>query len=166
MRLFYPFVGIHHYLYSPIADWAETLAIITSMLLIIPVWTVLVNFFGTVQGPMATSFGHNLPAKFLIMGSIMYLFGCFQGSTEALRAIQRPTHFIGLRDLTFASDRSSAHSSCGLSAACFMSGRGYAGRELWSFKLGNWSFWLITMRHLYHGPSAERPPACSKASSG
>ena len=38
LALFYPFVGIHHYLYSPIADWAETLAIITSMLLIIPVW--------------------------------------------------------------------------------------------------------------------------------
>ena len=37
LALFYPFVGIHHYLYSPIADWAETLAIITSMLLIVPV---------------------------------------------------------------------------------------------------------------------------------
>ena len=43
LALFYPFVGIHHYLYSPIADWAETIAIVTSMLLIIPVWTVLVT---------------------------------------------------------------------------------------------------------------------------
>ena len=92
LALFYPFVGIHHYLYSPIADWAETLAIITSMLLIIPVWTVLVNFFGTVKGRWR-EFGRNLPAKFLIMGSLMYLFGCFQGSTEALRSIQQPTHF-------------------------------------------------------------------------
>ena len=92
LALFYPFVGIHHYLYSPIADWAETLSIITSMLLIIPVWTVLVNFFGTMNGSWQT-FGTNLPAKFLIMGSIMYLFGCFQGSTEALRSIQQPTHF-------------------------------------------------------------------------
>jgi len=31
----------HHYLFSPIADWAETIAIVTSMMLIIPVWTVL-----------------------------------------------------------------------------------------------------------------------------
>ena len=91
LALFYPFVGIHHYLYSPIADWAETIAIVTSMLLIIPVWTVLVNFFGTMKGRWST-FGTNLPAKFLIMGSIMYLFGCFQGSTEALRQIQQPTH--------------------------------------------------------------------------
>ena len=92
LALFYPFVGIHHYLYSPIADWAETLAIITSMLLIVPVWTVLQNFFGTMIGRWHT-FGQNLTAKFLIMGSLMYLVGCFQGSTEALRSIQQPTHF-------------------------------------------------------------------------
>jgi cytochrome c oxidase cbb3-type subunit I len=62
------------------------------MLLIIPVWTVLVNFFGTVAGRWE-GFGRNLPAKFLIMGALMYLFGCFQGSVEALRSIQQPTHF-------------------------------------------------------------------------
>ncbi len=92
LALFYPFVGIHHYLYSPISDWAELIAIVTSMLLIIPVWTVLVNFFGTVMGRWGT-LGRNLPAKFLIMGALMYLAGCFQGSTEALRSIQQPTHF-------------------------------------------------------------------------
>ena len=54
LALFYPFVGIHHYLYSPISDWAESIAIVTSMLLIIPVWTVLVNFFGTVMGRWGT----------------------------------------------------------------------------------------------------------------
>ena len=62
LALFYPFVGIHHYLYSPIADWAETIAIVTSMLLIIPVWTVLINFFGTVKGKWE-GFGRNLAGK-------------------------------------------------------------------------------------------------------
>src|SRR6266513_1751911 len=33
LAFFYPFVGIHHYLYSPIADWAETIAIVSSMML-------------------------------------------------------------------------------------------------------------------------------------
>src|SRR3546814_5929537 len=62
------------------------------MLLIVPVWTVRQNFFGTMIGRWHT-FGGNLPAKFLIMGAHMYLAGCFQGSTEALRSIQQPTHF-------------------------------------------------------------------------
>jgi len=142
LALFYPFVGIHHYLYSPIADWAETLAIITSMLLIIPVWTVLQNFFGTMIGRWQ-GFGLNLPAKFLIMGALMYLAGCFQGSVEALRALQQPTHF---------SDFVISHSHLtvfGTFVVWAIAGTVYvlpklAGRPLWSFKLGNWSFWLIT----------------------
>jgi cytochrome c oxidase cbb3-type subunit 1 len=113
------------------------------MLLIIPVWTVLVNFFGTVKGRW-DGFGSNLPAKFLIMGSIMYLLGCFQGSVEALRSIQQPTHF---------SDFVISHSHLtvfGTFVVWAMGGLIYVwprlwGRELWSFTLGNWSFWLITV---------------------
>ena len=67
LAFFYPFVGIHHYLYSPIADWAETIAIVSSMMLIIPVWTVLQNFFGTMTGRWR-ELGQNLPAKFLDRG--------------------------------------------------------------------------------------------------
>jgi cytochrome c oxidase cbb3-type subunit 1 len=142
LALFYPFVGIHHYLYSPIADWAETLAIITSMLLIVPVWTVLQNFFGTMVGRWQ-AFGQNLPAKFLIMGSLMYLAGCFQGSTEALRLIQQPTHF---------SDFVISHSHLTVFGTFVVWAIGstvyvlpkLVGRPLWSATLGNWSFWLIT----------------------
>jgi cytochrome c oxidase cbb3-type subunit 1 len=142
LALFYPFVGIHHYLYSPIADWAETLAIITSMLLIIPVWTVLVNFFGTMVGRWQ-NFGQNLPAKFLIMGSLMYLAGCFQGSVEALRAIQQPTHFT---DFVISHSHLTVF---GTFVVWAIGGTMYVwprlcGRPLWSFTLGNWSFWLIT----------------------
>ncbi len=142
LALFYPFVGIHHYLYSPIADWAETLAIITSMLLIVPVWTVLQNFFGTMIGQWR-AFGRNLCAKFLIMGSIMYLFGCFQGSVEALRSIQQPTHFT---DFVISHSHLTVF---GTFVVWAVAGLVYVwprihGRELYSFELGNWSFWLIT----------------------
>jgi cytochrome c oxidase cbb3-type subunit 1 len=77
------------------------------------------------------------------MGSLMYLVGCFQGSTEALRSIQQPTHF---------SDFVISHSHLtvfGTFVVWAIAGTLYvvpklAGRELWSFTLGNWSFWLIT----------------------
>ena len=143
LAFFYPFVGIHHYLYSPIADWAETIAIVSSMMLIIPVWTVLQNFFGTMIGRWG-EFSRNLPAKFLIVGSIMYLVGCFQGSLEALRSLQQPTHFT---------DFVVAHSHLtvfGTFVVWAMGGLVYVwprvcGRELWSFRMGNWAFWLITV---------------------
>jgi len=142
LALFYPFVGIHHYLYSPIADWAETLSIITSMLLIIPVWTVLQNFFGTMIGRWH-DFGRNLPAKFLILGSVMYLIGCFQGSTEALRSIQEPTHFT---DFVISHSHLTVF---GTFVVWAVAGLIYVwprihGQELHSFRLANASFWLIT----------------------
>jgi cytochrome c oxidase cbb3-type subunit I len=143
LALFYPFVGIHHYLYSPIADWSQTIAIITSMLLIIPVWTVLVNFFGTVKGRWE-NFGKNLSAKFLIMGALMYLAGCFQGSTEALRSIQQPTHFT---DFVISHSHLTVFGTFvvwTIGGLVYLWPRVWGQEELWSFKMGNWSFWLIT----------------------
>jgi len=74
----------------------------------------------------------------------MYLAGCFQGSTEALRSVQQPTHF---------SDFVISHSHLtifGTFVVWAIAGTVYVvprlvDRPLWSFKLGNWSFWLITI---------------------
>ena len=143
LAFFYPFVGIHHYLYSPIADWAETIAIVSSMMLIVPVWTVLQNFFGTMIGQWR-DLGRNLPAKFLIVGSVLYLAGCFQGSVEALRSIQEPTHFT---------DFVVAHSHLTIFGTFILwsvAGVLYvwprlAGAPLAAFRLANWGFWLVAL---------------------
>ena len=144
LAFFYPFVGIHHYLYSPIADWAETIAIVSSMMLIIPVWTVLQNFFGTMIGRWH-DFGKNLPAKFLIVGSIMYLVGCFQGSLEALRSFQQPTHFT---DFVISHSHLTVFGTFviwAIAGSVYVWPRLSGAPALWSFKLGNWGFWLITL---------------------
>ena len=143
LAFFYPFVGIHHYLYSPIADWAETIAIVSSMMLIIPVWTVLQNFFGTMIGRW-TEFAHNLPAKFLIVGSVLYLIGCFQGSIEALRTVQQPTHFT---DFVIAHSHNTIF---GTFVVWAIAGTVYVwprlhGAPLWSRAIGAWSFWLTIL---------------------
>jgi cytochrome c oxidase cbb3-type subunit 1 len=143
LAFFYPFVGIHHYLYSPIADWAETIAIVSSMMLIVPVWTVLQNFFGTMVGRWS-EIGHNLPAKFLIVGSVMYLVGCFQGSVEALRSLQEPTHFT---DFVVAHSHLTIFGTFilwALAGALYVWPR-LAGVPLAAFRLANWGFWLITL---------------------
>jgi cytochrome c oxidase cbb3-type subunit 1 len=113
------------------------------MMLIIPVWTVLQNFFGTMQGRWG-GFSGNLPAKFLIMGSLMYLVGCFQGSVEALRSLQEPTHFT---DFVISHSHLTVFGTFvvwAIAGSIHVWPR-IVGRELWSFRLGNWSFWLITI---------------------
>src|SRR5438876_649488 len=145
LALFYPFVGIHHYLYSPIPHWNQALAIVTSMLLIIPVWAVIVNWFGTVSGRWGTVLGgvdsDSYAAKFLLLGAVYYLLGCFQGSTEALLRLQQLTHF---------NDFVIAHSHLTVFGAMVnwaIGGLYYVwpritGRKLWSSRLASWHLWL------------------------
>jgi cytochrome c oxidase cbb3-type subunit 1 len=89
-------------------------------------------------------FSENLTAKFLITGSLMYLIGCFQGSTEALQALQRPTHFT---DFVIAHSHLTIFGTFVLWA---LGGVVYvwprvSGREFYSFAMANWGYWLITM---------------------
>ncbi|MGZ8423139.1 MAG: hypothetical protein ACXWV7_09405 [Nitrospira sp.] len=66
-------------------------------LLIIPVWTVTVNFLGTMLGrwgAVAVGGGAgNYAAKFLMLGVGYHLLGCFQRSVEALGGLHQLTHF-------------------------------------------------------------------------
>ena len=145
LAFFYPFVGIHHYLYSPIPHWPQAIAIVTSMLLIIPVWAVTVNFFGTVSGRWGPVLGgldsDSYAAKFLLLGAVYYLIGCFQGSTEALMRLQQLTHF---------NDFVIAHSHLTVFGAMVIwtvGGLYYVwprvtGRQLWSSRLASWHMWL------------------------
>src|SRR5437870_12662404 len=145
LAFFYPFVGIHHYMYSPIPHWPQAIAIVTSMLLIIPVWAVTVNFFGTVSGRWGPILGgldsDSYAAKFLLLGAVYYLLGCFQGSTEALLRLQQLTHF---------NDFVIAHSHLTVFGAMVnwaIGGLYYVwpritGRKLWSSRLASWHLWL------------------------
>ena len=145
LAFFYPFVGTHHYLFSPIPYHTQTVSIVTSMLLIIPVWAVITNLFGTALGRWGAITGgrdaDSYAAKFLLLATFYYLIGCFQGSTEALRRMQELTHF---------SDFVIAHSHFTVFATFVLAAVGsmyyvwprVTDRQLWSWKLASWHLWL------------------------
>ena len=142
LAFFYPLNGVHHYLYSPIADWVQTIAIASSMMLILPVWAFCVNLWGTMRGHWSQWAGpNNYVMKMTMLGAVWYLITCFQGPTQALRLMQRWTHFGDY-------NVGHAHSAVfavfviwGLAAAYFCVPRA-AGRRLWSTKLATWTYWL------------------------
>ena len=77
------------------------------------------------------------------MGSLMYLVGCFQGSTEALRSIQQPTHFT---DFVISHSHLTVF---GTFVVWAIGGTIYTwprihGRACGRSSSANWSFWLIT----------------------
>ena len=145
LALFYPFNGTHHYLYSPIPHWAQTVAVVHSIWMIIPVVTVIINFFGTMMGRWGTVLGgggaDNYAAKFLMIGVVYYFLGSVQGSIEPLHRFQQLTHFndfvVGHAHLTVF----------GAMIMWMVGGLYYvwprlSGRKLWSDRLASWHLWL------------------------
>jgi cytochrome c oxidase cbb3-type subunit 1 len=82
----YVWTGAHHMLHGPISQWLQTVAILFSVMLMIPVWTLVWNFFGTMKGQWH-QLKDNVPLKFLMTGTIFYLLTCFQGPMHSLRTV-------------------------------------------------------------------------------
>lgn len=146
LAFFYPFTGAHHYLLSPIPDWVETVAIISSMMLIVPVWTVIANFWGTMKGRWGLM-ADSVIVRLLVVGAVYYLTTCFQGPTQALRALQPVIHFtdyvVGHAHLALFGTF-----SIWMMAALYYVVPRVFGRELYSIPLARAHFWLIFMGFL------------------
>ncbi len=145
LAFFYPFVGTHHYLFSPIPYHNQTISIVTSMLLIIPVWAVITNLFGTAKGRWGAIIsgqdGDSYAAKFILLATFFYLIGCFQGSTQALRRIQELTHFT---DFVISHSHFTVFATFVLAAvgSMYYVWPRVTQRHLWSPKLASWHVWL------------------------
>ncbi len=96
--LFYTLIGSHHFIFSPIPWWLQTIAIVFSVGMFIPVISGTTNFLLTMKGSWkAISESYVLP--FLLVGVIYYFLGSSQGSIEAFRFTNYAWH---LTDYTVA----------------------------------------------------------------
>jgi cytochrome c oxidase cbb3-type subunit 1 len=82
----YVWTGAHHMLHGPISQWLQTISIVFSFMLIIPVWAVVYNFLATMKGEWH-QLNDNVSLKFLMSGTIFYLLTCFQGPMHSLRSV-------------------------------------------------------------------------------
>ena len=86
----YAWIGAHHMIHGPISQWLQTTAIVFSIWLFIPVWTVVGNLFETLR-PEWQKYNQSAPIRFLMMGVIFYLITCVQGPLMALRNVNEIT---------------------------------------------------------------------------
>lgn len=89
--IFYPIIGSHHFLFSPLPWWLQTTAIVFSVAMLVPVLGGSANFLLTMRG----SYGelrHSYPLMFIFVGVLGYLLGSTQGTFEAFRSLQAVWH--------------------------------------------------------------------------
>ncbi|MEO8568168.1 MAG: cbb3-type cytochrome c oxidase subunit I [Ginsengibacter sp.] len=90
--LFYTLIGSHHFVFSSIPWWLQTVAIAGSAGMIIPVVAGTTNFLMTFKGAWYKIAGsYTLP--FFLVGIIFYFTGSMQGTAEAFRSTNLYWHF-------------------------------------------------------------------------
>ena len=158
--LFYSWVGTHHLIWGPVPYWAQTVAIVASVAMLIPVFSVLWNFWKTMEGRwhlvagprrgLATDGGTTLNAsdalalKFLVLGGVWYLLTCLQGPFQSLRSVQPFIHFTNWVV---------AHAHLALLGAFTFWGFAFIyyafprlmGTRFWSERLGKVHFYLLVI---------------------
>lgn len=90
--LFYTVIGTHHFVFSSIPWSLQTIAIVGSVGMIIPVAAGTTNFLLTFRGGFHKVAGsYTLP--FFLIGVVFYFTGSFQGTAEAFRSTNLIWHF-------------------------------------------------------------------------
>lgn len=90
--LFYTLIGTHHFIFSAIPWWLQTVAIVGSAGMIIPVVAGTTNFLMTFNGSWnKLTASYTLP--FYLVGIIFYFTGSMQGTAEAFRFTNLIWHF-------------------------------------------------------------------------
>ncbi|MBS1571123.1 MAG: cbb3-type cytochrome c oxidase subunit I [Bacteroidetes bacterium] len=90
--LFYTLIGTHHFIFSPIPWWLQTVAIIASVDMIVPVVAGSFNFMMTMKGSWhKLRWSYIMP--FYVVSVIFYFSGSLQGTAEAFRWANLVWHF-------------------------------------------------------------------------
>jgi cbb3-type cytochrome c oxidase subunit I len=141
--IMYTHIGTHHLLQAPAPTWLKLISVVDSIAMTIPVATVLVNLWMTAQGRIG-KLTQNPAARFVFVGTIMYLVVCIQGPFQSLPIVQRITHFTHWIP---------AHAHLAVVGFVGMIGWGtcyfilpeMTGRPIHSKRLANLHYWLMFM---------------------
>lgn len=136
----YAWIGAHHMIHGPISQWLQTVSIVFSIWLFIPVWTVVVNFFATMKVKW-NEYSQSAPIRFLMVGNLFYFLTCIQGPVQGLRNVN---------EITSKTDWVIGHAHMALFGAfTFFAIAGIYGavvvmtnKPLWSNALADWHFAL------------------------
>lgn len=139
----YIWAGPHHLLYTSLPDWAQSLGVVFSVMLIAPSWGGMLNGLLTLRGAW-DRVRDDVMLKFMVVALTCYGMATFEGPLLSLKSVNMISHFT---------DWTIAHVHVG--------GLGWNGMmtfgliywliprlfqtKLYSTKLANQHFWIATL---------------------
>ncbi len=139
----YIWAGPHHLLYSALPDWAQTLGMVFSVMLIAPSWGGMLNGLLTLRGAWDRLRTDPI-LKFWVAAITFYGMSTFEGPMMSIRSVNALSHFT---DWTIAHVHAGALGWVGESVFAmlyYMAPRVW-NRKLYSVSLATTHFWLATV---------------------
>ncbi len=139
----YMWAGPHHLLYQAVPDWAQTLGVLFSIMLLAPSWGGMVNGLLTLRGAW-DKVRESAILKFFVVGVTSYGMSTFEGPMLSLKSVNALSHFT---DWTIAHVHIGAMGWNGFltfGMLYWLIPRLYR-TKLFSEKMANTHFWISTL---------------------
>ena len=140
----YMWAGPHHLHYTALPDWAQSLGMVFSLILLAPSWGGMINGIMTLSGAW-----HKLRddpiLKFMIVSLSFYGMSTFEGPMMSIKTVNALSHYT---DWTIGHVHSGALGWVGfisIGAVYFLLPRLFGKREMYSIPLINLHFWVATI---------------------
>ena len=140
----YMWAGPHHLQYTALPDWAQSIGMVFSLILLAPSWGGMINGMMTLSGAW-----HKLRTdpilKFLIVSLSFYGMSTFEGPMMAIKTVNALSHYT---DWTIGHVHSGALGWVALvtiGAVYFLIPKVFDKKEMYSIKLIDIHFWISTI---------------------
>jgi cytochrome c oxidase cbb3-type subunit I len=140
----YMWAGPHHLHYTALPEWAQSLGMVFSLVLLAPSWGGMINGIMTLSGAW-----HKLRddpiLKFLIVSLSFYGMSTFEGPMMSIKTVNALSHYT---DWTVGHVHSGALGWVGLvsmGAVYFLIPRLFGREGMYSTKLIEFHFWIATL---------------------
>ncbi|MCP4457374.1 MAG: cytochrome-c oxidase, cbb3-type subunit I [Cytophagales bacterium] len=144
----YIWAGPHHLLYTSLPDWAQSLGVVFSIMLIAPSWGGMLNGLLTLRGAW-DRVREDPVLKFMVVATTCYGMSTFEGPMMSLKSVNAIAHFT---------DWIVAHVHVGalgwngfitFGMLYYLIPKMY-GTKIFSLKLANTHFWLGTLGIIFY----------------
>ncbi len=140
----YMWAGPHHLHYTALPDWAQSLGMVFSLILLAPSWGGMINGIMTLSGAW-----HKLRTdpilKFMIVSLSFYGMSTFEGPMMAIKTVNALSHYT---DWTIGHVHSGALgwvAMVSIGAVYFLIPKLFGREEMYSIRLIDWHFWMSTI---------------------
>ncbi len=140
----YMWAGPHHLHYSAVPDWAQSVGMVFSLILLAPSWGGMINGIMTLSGAW-----HKLRTdpvlRFMIVSLSFYGMSTFEGPMMSIKTVNSLSHFT---DWTIGHVHSGALGWVALitmASVYHLFPKLFGANKLYSQKLVEWHFWIATI---------------------